>query len=242
MTSSAFSNDDDRWAAAQRRDPAAEGAFLMGVLTTGVYCLPTCAGRPKRENVRFYGTAEAARASGLRPCKRCKPDEQRETLRYGFVETDLGTALLAASGAGVCVVTLGEDRAGLAADLRRRFPRARLIEAGAELSTELEQARALISSPAAGFAPALDARGTPFQQAVWRALRQLPAGTTVSYAELARRAGRPEATRAAAQACGANPLAVITPCHRVVRADGSLSGYRWGVERKRALLARERAA
>lgn len=242
MFTSAYRTDDERWAAAQRRDPAADGAFLIGVRTTGVYCRPVCPGRPKRENVRFYETAEQARADGLRACKRCKPDAPRETLRYGVTETDLGPLLLAVSDQGVCAITLGDEAEALVADLRRRFPHAVLVEGGAELASQVAEAKARLTSPGAPFDTPLDERGTPFQQAVWGALREIPAGATVSYADLAGKLGRPEAVRAVAQACGANPLAVVTPCHRVVRSDGGLAGYRWGVERKRTLLARERAA
>ncbi|HET8771104.1 MAG TPA: methylated-DNA--[protein]-cysteine S-methyltransferase [Gemmatimonadaceae bacterium] len=174
------------------------------------------------------------------------PAQQRFTIRYTILPSSLGAVLVARSVAtgGLSAVLLDDDRAVLVAELRRRFP-GMPVEAADDDSTLRELARkvvALVESPAdpecAVDAP-LDARGTAFQQLVWSALRGIPAGTTVTYAELARRVGRPSAVRAVASACAANPLAIVVPCHRVVRSDGGLSGYRWGVERKRALLARE---
>ena len=235
-----FIDDDARWAAMQRKDPAAEGQFIAAVRTTGVYCRPSCSARPLRRNVAFYDGVEAARAAGFRACKRCKPDEPRETLRYATAQTGLGVVLAAASDKGVCAVTLGDDAEALAADLARRFPKARRIEDAAGLAEVIAEVKAAVAGRSAELQ--LDERGTDLQRQVWQALRAIPAGRTASYAEVARRIGRPEAVRAVAQACGANPLAVLTPCHRVVRADGGLSGYRWGVERKAALLAREAQA
>jgi AraC family transcriptional regulator of adaptative response/methylated-DNA-[protein]-cysteine methyltransferase len=237
----AFLTDDERWGAIERRDRAADGAFFCGVRTTGVYCRPSCAGRPLRKNVAFHDTREAARAAGLRPCLRCRPDEPIETLRYGLGQTPLGLALAALSETGLALLILGDDRATMIEDLAARFPRARLLRDDEAVAPVLA---ALTSAIQTGDAAslALDERGTDLQRAVWKALRDIPAGTTASYAQVARAVGRPEAVRAVAQACGANPVAVLTPCHRVVRSDGGLSGYRWGVERKKALLARERAA
>ncbi|PVM92306.1 transcriptional regulator [Caulobacter radicis] len=237
----AYQTDDDRWAAIERRDRAADGAFFCGVRTTGVYCRPSCAGRPLRRNVAFYETREAARAAGLRACLRCRPDEPIETLAYGFGQTPLGLALAATSQTGLALLILGDDRAAMAEGLAARFPRARLVEDDDGAAPALAALTAAIQS-GAGADLALDERGTELQRAVWKALRDIPAGSTASYAQVARAIGRPEAVRAVAQACGANPLAVLTPCHRVVRSDGALSGYRWGVERKKALLERERAA
>jgi len=231
--------DDARWEAMRRRDRDLDGAFFIAVRTTGVYCLASCAGRPLRKNVEFHDTRESARAAGFRPCLRCKPDQPRETLRYAIVPTSLGLALVARSEAGLRLVTLGDDKAALVRDLERRFRSARLTPDADGLAADLSAVAAQIEHPDAQPNLALDAQGTDLQKAVWSALRAIPAGTTASYAEVARRVGRPTAARAVAQACGANPLAVITPCHRVVRADGGLSGYRWGVERKAALLAQE---
>jgi AraC family transcriptional regulator of adaptative response/methylated-DNA-[protein]-cysteine methyltransferase len=161
-------------------------------------------------------------------------------LRYATARSELGIVLAAVSEAGVCAVALGDDPEALVADLARRFPKARRIEDAAGLAEILTEVKAAIAGREAKLT--LDERGADFQREVWRALRTIPAGRTASYAEVARRIGRPSAVRAVAQACGANPLAVVTPCHRVVRSDGGLSGYRWGVERKAALLAREARA
>ncbi|MDG2527742.1 methylated-DNA--[protein]-cysteine S-methyltransferase [Caulobacter endophyticus] len=237
----AYQTDDERWTAIERRDRAADSAFFCGVRTTGVYCRPSCAGRPLRKNVTFHDTREAARAAGLRPCLRCRPDEPIESLAYGFGQTPLGLALAATSQAGLALLILGDDRAAMAEDMAARFPRARLVEDDASAAPALAALTSAIES-GVGATLALDERGSELQRAVWKALRDIPAGTTASYAQIARTIGRPQAVRAVAQACGANPLAVLTPCHRVVRSDGGLSGYRWGVERKRALLDRERAA
>ncbi len=239
MTASELTPDDARWDAMRRRDRDLDGDFFIAVRTTGVYCLASCAGRPLRKNVEFHDTRESARAAGFRPCLRCKPDQPRETLRWAAVATSLGLALVARSDAGLRLVTLGDDQDALVRDLERRFRSARLTLDPDGLAADLKVVAERVDHPDAKLDLALDAQGTDLQKAVWAALRAIPAGTTASYAEVARCIGRPTAARAVAQACGANPLAVITPCHRVVRADGGLSGYRWGVERKRALLARE---
>lgn len=241
MTAPTYPDDDTRWAAARAKDRAAEGVFYMGVHTTGVYCLASCGGRPLRKNVKFYATREDARAAGLRACLRCKPDVDRETLRWGIAETSLGLALVARSETGLRLVTLGDDAEALKADLEKRFRYARIVPDAEGLAGDLAAVADLVDHPDHRPCLPIDAKGTELQQAVWAALREIPAGETASYADIARAIGRPSAFRAVAQACGANPLAVITPCHRVVRADGGLSGYRWGVERKRVLLAREAA-
>ncbi|USQ96646.1 methylated-DNA--[protein]-cysteine S-methyltransferase [Caulobacter sp. RL271] len=237
----AYLTDDARWDAMRAKDRAAEGAFYIGVRTTGVYCVASCGGRPLRKNVAFYATREDARADGLRACLRCKPDLNRETLRWAVGETSLGLALVARSDAGLRLVTLGDDAEALKADLEKRFKHARIVPDADALASDLKAVAALVDHPDHHLDLAIDAQGTDLQKAVWAALREIPAGQTASYGDIARAIGRPSAFRAVAQACGANPLAVITPCHRVVRADGGLSGYRWGVERKRALLARELA-
>lgn len=236
-----YKNDDARWDAMRAKDRAAEGAFYIGVRTTGVYCVASCGGRPLRKNVSFYPTREDARAAGLRACLRCKPDQNRETLRWAVGETSLGLALVARSEAGLRLVTLGDDAEALKVDLEKRFKHARIVPDGEGLSADLKAVADLIDHPDQTLSLPIDDQGTQLQKAVWAALREIPAGQTASYADIAKAIGRPSASRAVAQACGANPLAVITPCHRVVRADGGLSGYRWGVERKRALLAREAA-
>lgn len=347
-----FADDAARWAAVQRRDPAADGHFLFSVATTGVYCRPSCAARPaRRENVAFHADPAAAEAAGFRACKRCRPDgpspaQQRaaaiakacrliddaeelpdlDTLaaaagmsrfhfhrvfkgvtgvtpkdyatakrservqdalaagagiteaiyeagynansrfyaeaparlgmrpsayrdggrgaavRFAVGRCSLGDILVAATDKGVCAILLGDDPDALVRDLQDRFPNAELIGADASFEATVAQVVGLVDAPTHGVELPLDIRGTAFQQQVWDALRRIPPGRTVSYAELAAAVGRPSAVRAVAQACASNALAVAIPCHRVVRSDGSLSGYRWGVERKRELLAREREA
>jgi AraC family transcriptional regulator of adaptative response/methylated-DNA-[protein]-cysteine methyltransferase len=160
-------------------------------------------------------------------------------IRFAVGACTLGSILVAATGRGVCAILLGDDPQELAHDLERRFPRARLVGADAGFEQLVAQVVGLVEQPRLGTQLPLDIRGTAFQQRVWKALCRIPAGTTASYAEIASRIGAPKAVRAVAQACAANALAVAIPCHRVVRTDGDLSGYRWGVERKRALLDRE---
>lgn len=233
--------NDPRWAQVLARDAGADGSFYYSVKTSGVYCRPSCAARPARpENVAFHLTAADAEQAGFRPCKRCKPDQPREMIRYRLGTTALGQLLVAQTQGGICALLLGDDVAALKADLARRFPKARLLE-DANLGA-FPKAAALMADPAATVDLPLDPRGTDFQRSVWKALRQIPAGQTVSYADLAGRIGKPEAVRAVASACGANPIAVAIPCHRVLRGDGALSGYRWGVARKRQLLAAEARA
>lgn len=341
----AFTEQDPRWLAVQRRDAEADTRFVYAVRTTGVYCRPSCPSRrPRPENVEFFVDAAAAEAAGYRACLRCagsgrdaariaaacrqiqnadtppsladlaavaglsphhfhrvfkattgltpkayalahRGRQLRERLgqagsvtealydagfnassrfyesadrllgmrpssyRAGGVDTDirfalgqcsLGAILVAQSARGVCAILLGDDPEQLLHDLQDKFPRANLIGGDATFEELVAQVVGLIEAPALGLDLPLDVRGTAFQQRVWQALREIPPGSTASYAEIARRIGLPSATRAVAQACGANSLAVAIPCHRVVRSDGALSGYRWGVERKRALLEREK--
>ena len=160
-------------------------------------------------------------------------------IRFAIGECSLGSILVAQSERGVCAILLGDDPDALRADLARRFPNAAIGAADRGFATLLKRVVALVEHPAQDVALTLDVRGTAFQQRVWQALRQVACGETVSYAELARRIGQPKSARAVAAACAANALAVAIPCHRVVRGDGSMSGYRWGTDRKRALLARE---
>ena len=335
---------DDCWTAVLNRDRAFDGRFVTGVLSTGIYCRPSCAARhPRRENVRFFANGAAARAEGLRPCKRCLPDDvsrderavlaaiaairaaeqplalsalaaetgyspthfQRVftrhtglspaayaralmaeraaealtdegrvtdaiyaagysgpsrfyaatgerlgmtpsawanggrgvTIRWAVVPTTLGTMLVAATDKGVCRLSFGEDRAALEA----RFPHAELIEGGADFAQLLDEVVRAVEAPGDFAHIPLDVKGTAFQEAVWRELRRIPAGETRSYAQLAAAAGNPGAVRAAGSANGANNVAVLIPCHRVIRSDGSLGGYAYGLEVKRALLRREGA-
>jgi AraC family transcriptional regulator, regulatory protein of adaptative response / methylated-DNA-[protein]-cysteine methyltransferase len=162
-------------------------------------------------------------------------------IRFAVGEASLGAVLVAATDKGVCAITLGDDPDVLVRDLQDRFPRAELKGGDAEFERMVAEVVGLVEAPGQRLDLPLDIRGTAFQQRVWAALRAIPAGKTATYKEIARAIGQPKAVRAVAQACGANPLAIAIPCHRVVRADGDLSGYRWGVERKRKLIDREAA-
>lgn len=343
--------DDPRWARIVARDKTADGHFWYSVSTTGVYCRPSCPSRiANPRNVHIHDSLESARATGLRPCKRCKPDgasieaenaalvakacrlidesaeepslqeladaagrsagyfhrvfkavtgltpkdyaaAQRakkvrrglrsghtvtdaiydagfnssgrfyekstdilgmtpsqyraggvnEDIRFAVGQTSLGAILIASSRKGVAAILLGDDPDELVRNLQDRFPQARLIGANRDYEALVAQIVGLVETPEIGRNLPLDVRGTAFQRRVWRALQEIPAGETVSYAEIARRIGSPKAVRAVAGACAANKLAVAIPCHRVVRLDGSLSGYAWGIERKRALLDLERS-
>ncbi len=340
---------DPRWARILARDTAADGRFWYSVVTTGVYCRPSCPSRAcNPDNVVIHDSLQAARATGCRACLRCRPDgpspddaraavvaracrlideaEQplplavlaeavgsspsrlhrsfkaatgvtprayaaarraarlRERLEDGATVTQaihgagygssgrfyaeagavlgmtprryrdggdgerlrvatgtcsLGSILVAASARGIAAILIGDDPDRLLRDLRARFPRAELAGADPAFETLVAQVAGMVEAPSSGLALPLDIRGTAFQRRVWQALREVPAGSTASYAAIAARIGAPGAVRAVAGACAANPLAVAIPCHRAVRQDGGLSGYRWGVERKRALLDRE---
>jgi AraC family transcriptional regulator of adaptative response/methylated-DNA-[protein]-cysteine methyltransferase len=348
-TTTAYTTDDQRWAAVCARDNGADGAFYYSVRSTGVYCRPSCAARtPRRANVAFHASCGDAEAAGFRPCLRCRPTEpplaerqaeavaracrlieasdeapalaglaeacgmsrfhfhrifkahtgitpkayaaarraervqrglaqaatvteavyeagfnssgrfyaasqsvlgmtptrwraggQGESIRFAVGACSLGAILVAATGKGICAILIGDDPGQLVRDLEDRFPQAELVGAEPEFERTVAQVVGFVEAPGIGLDLPLDVRGTAFQQRVWEALRCIPPGQTVSYAELAERVGLPAGARAVAGACAANPVAVAIPCHRVVRNDGALSGYRWGVERKRALLERE---
>jgi AraC family transcriptional regulator of adaptative response/methylated-DNA-[protein]-cysteine methyltransferase len=343
---------DPRWALLRARDRTADGQFWYSVATTGVYCRPSCPSRAANpRNVALHDSLQAARATGFRACKRCKPDgptpqatnallvekacriiEQRETppplgeladavglspgyfhrqfkastgltpkayaaahrsgrvraelsrgqpvteafydagfnssgrfyatstamlgmtpsryraggaeeeLRFAVGQSSLGAILVASSEKGVASILIGDDPDRLVRDLQDRFPKAKLVGGDADYEALVARVVGLVEAPALGLDLPLDVRGTAFQQRVWQALRALPAGTTATYSDIARTIGAPRAVRAVASACAANALAVAIPCHRVVRSDGALSGYAWGVERKRTLLNREAAA
>ena len=341
MESDAIS-DDDAWAAVLRRDRRSDGRFVTGVLSTGIFCRPSCAARhPARRNVRFFATGAAARAAGLRPCKRCRPDdvardeaalaaaidairqgegatlgelaaitgyspahfqrlfkraiglspagyaralkEERArvvlagaervsdaiydagyeapsrfyaamegkmgmapsawkdggrgiTIRWAVVETTLGAMLVAATDKGVCRISFAEGEA----ELRARFPAAQLVAGGEDFAGLVQQVVDAVERPGNGANVPLDVQGTAFQQAVWDELRRIPPGETRSYSEIAAAIGKPGAVRATGSANGANNVAVLIPCHRVVRSDGSLGGYAYGPDIKAELLRRER--
>ena len=171
-----------------------------------------------------------------------QPRSALRELHFATSECSLGFVLLATSPQGVCAILLGDERGVLIADLQNRFPMATLYGDDAQCETLAARVAHFADTPALGLELPLDVRGTTFQRRVWQALQEIPLGATASYAEIADRIGSPSSARAVAQACAANPLALAIPCHRVVRADGTLSGYRWGVERKRTLLEREAAA
>jgi len=349
-TTIAYETDEDRWAAVQARDAAADGQFVYAVRTTGVYCQPSSTARlPKRENVEFFDSAEAAEAAGYRGSRRasgdqtsaaaeraalvaraCRLIEASETppslddvaaevgvspfhfhrlfkaetgltpkayssayrarklreelsspdasitnaiydagfnsnsrfyeaseqllgmrareyraggtgavIRFAVGQSSLGAILVAQSQRGICAILLGDDPDKLVRDLQDQFPKAEIIGCDGEFEQLIAQVVGFVEAPSMGLHLPLDVQGTAFQERVWRALREIPPGTTVSYTEIAERIGSPRAVRAVAQACATNHIAVAIPCHRVVRRDGELAGYRWGVDRKRELLRRE---
>lgn len=335
-------DDNARWRIALAKDRRFDGCFVTGVLSTGIYCRPSCPARPpKRENVKFFARPEDAEAAGLRACLRCRPEAQARdeaavadalrllrgaeeavpldelaaatgyspthfqklfkravglspaayqralrldraadalsegesvtdaiyeagysapsrfyeasgrlgmrpsawaaggrgvTIRWAVVATSLGPMLVAATDKGVCRLSFNEGREALAA----RFPNAELVEGGEGFAALLQQVVDAVEAPGQDHTVPLDVQGTAFQQAVWQELRRIPAGETRSYAEIAAAVGKPGAVRAAGSANGANNVAVLIPCHRVIRSDGSLGGYAYGLEIKQRLLDKER--
>ena len=187
-------------------------------------------------NSRFYEAAD--QLLGMR-ARDYRGGGTGAVIRFAVGQCALGAIAVAQSQRGICAILLGDDPDALVRDLQDRFPRAQLIGGDADFERLVAQVVGFVEAPAIGWSLPLDVRGTAFQERVWQALREIPPGATVSYAEVAERIGSPKAVRAVAQACGANAIAVAIPCHRVVRRDGDLSGYRWGVERKRELLRRE---
>ncbi len=187
-------------------------------------------------SARFY--AKSAEMLGMN-ARSYREGGSNALIRFAVGECSLGSILVAATGKGICSILLGDDPDILVRDLQNRFPRAELVGGDHEFETWVASAVGLVEHPEQKFDLPLDVQGTVFQQRVWQALRAIPPGSTASYEELAIRLGAPRAVRAVAGACAANGIAVAIPCHRVVRKDGDLSGYRWGVERKRALLERE---
>jgi AraC family transcriptional regulator of adaptative response/methylated-DNA-[protein]-cysteine methyltransferase len=221
------------YADAHRARRVREGLAGDGTVTQAIYDAGFNSGG------RFY--ERSADVLGMTPT-RFRRGGERTLIRFAIGDCSLGAILVAATDKGVCAIMLGDDPEALARGLQDRFPRAELIGADAAFEATVAKVVGLVERPGAGLDLPLDIRGTAFQQRVWDALRQLKSGETASYADIARRIGAPKAMRAVAQACAANRLAVAIPCHRVVRTDGDLSGYAWGVERKRALLEREAAA
>lgn len=189
-------------------------------------------------NSRFYESAD--QLLGMKPSD-YKAGGTNSTIRFAVGQCSLGAILVAQSQRGVCAILLGDDPDTLLRDLQDQFPKAELVGADRDFEQLIAKVVGFIEAPALGLDLPLDLRGTAFQERVWQALREIPMGSTASYAHIAERIGAPKSFRAVAQACGANSLAVAIPCHRVVRSDGELSGYRWGVERKRQLLEREQS-
>ena len=189
-------------------------------------------------NSRFYEKSDEV--LGMKPSD-YRAGGANTAVHFSVGECSLGSILVARSERGVCAIFLGDEPEALLHELEDRFPRAELIGGDKDFETLVAKVVGFVEAPRTGLDLPLDVRGTAFQQRVWRALQQIPAGKTVSYAEVAKRIGAPKAVRAVAQACAANPIAVAIPCHRVVRKGGGLSGYRWGIERKSALLKREAA-
>lgn len=188
---------------------------------------------------RFYANADAL--LGMKPAQ-YRDGGADARIMFAIAQCALGALLVAHSGSGLCAISLGDDPDAMLRELQARFPRAQLVGGDAGFERLVAQVVGFVEAPGLGLDLPLDIRGTAFQQRVWEALRQVPAGATVSYAQIAARIGSPTSVRAVAQACAANTLAVAIPCHRVVRSDGGLSGYRWGIARKQQLLARERSA
>ncbi|WP_019906726.1 bifunctional DNA-binding transcriptional regulator/O6-methylguanine-DNA methyltransferase Ada [Methylobacterium sp. 77] len=221
------------YAAARRAQGLAAGLRQANSVTQAIY------GAGYASLSQFY--ADAAERLGMAP-KVYRSGGEGVAIRFAIGQCALGAILVAATGKGVCAILLGDDPDILARDLQDRFPKAELIGGEPTFEAWMAQVVGFVEAPARGLDLPLDIGGTAFQQRVWTALRKIPVGTTATYADVARAIGAPAATRAVARACGANALAVAIPCHRVVRSDGSLSGYRWGVERKRDLLSREGVA
>ncbi len=201
-----------------------------GSVTDAIY------GAGFNSNSRFYETSE--QVLGMR-AREYRAGGIGAVIRFAIGQCTLGAILVAQSQRGICAILLGDDPDQLLRALQDQFPKAELVGGDEDFEKLVAQVVGFIEAPAIGLNLPLDLRGTAFQQRVWQALREIPPGVTVSYAEIAARIGAPKAMRAVAQACGANHIAVAIPCHRVVRRDGDISGYRWGVDRKRELLRRE---
>ena len=220
------------YAAEMRARRAADKLRTAGTVTEAIYDAGF------NSSSRFYENTDAR--LGMTPGA-VRRGGAGAVIRFAVGEASLGSVLVAATDKGVCAILLGDDPHALVRDLQDRFPRAEFKGGDAEFERTVAEVVGLVEAPGQRLDLPLDIRGTAFQQRVWAALSAIPSGKTATYAEIARAIGQPKAVRAVAQACGANPLAIAIPCHRVVRSDGDLSGYRWGVERKRKLIDREAA-
>src|SRR5919204_4926334 len=220
------------YAAAHRGKRVREELAQRGTVTEALY------GAGFNSNARFYASAPAL--LGMTPTE-FRAGGNGNVIRFAVGQCSLGAILVAATDKGVCAIEFGDDPEALVRALQDRFPKAQLLGGDQDFDGLVAKVVGFVEAPAQGLDLPLDIRGTAFQQRVWKAIRDIPAGATASYRDLAKRLGAPKAVRAVAQACAANDIAVAIPCHRVVRTDGSTSGYRWGVARKRALLTREKA-
>lgn len=221
------------YAAADRAQKVRHGLDTGSSITEAIYDAGfNSSGRFYERSTGMFGmTPSQYRAGGT-----------NEEIKFAVGQTSLGAILVASSTKGVASILLGDDPDALVRDLQDRFPKARLIGMDREYEALIARVCGFVENPSVGLDLPLDVRGTAFQRRVWQALQEVPVGERVSYAEVARRIGAPSATRAVAGACAANNLAVAIPCHRVVRSDGDLAGYRWGIARKRALIQKEAAA
>lgn len=213
--------------ASRVRDELAQG----GSVTEAIY------GAGFNSSGRFYETSNAT--LGMTP-KAFRDGGADARIHFAIGECSLGSILVAKSEKGVCAILFGDDPDALARELQDRFPKAELIGGDADFEKVVAKVVGFVEAPAKGLDLPLDIRGTAFQQRVWQALRKIPAGKTMTYAQIAEKIGAPKAVRAVGAACGANPIGVAIPCHRVVRSDGGLAGYYWGVARKKTLIERER--
>jgi AraC family transcriptional regulator, regulatory protein of adaptative response / methylated-DNA-[protein]-cysteine methyltransferase len=220
------------YATADRSRRVREELSRRGSVTSAIY------GAGFKSNGRFYATS--AKVLGMKPAS-FRTGGAGVTIQFALGECSLGSILVAASELGICSILLGDDPQALVRDLEDRFRKGYLIGGNQEFERMVARVVAFVERPASGLNLPLHVQGTAFQHRVWQALCEIPSGKTCSYSELAKQLGEPRAARAVAHACAANPIAVAIPCHRVVRTDGSLSGYRWGIERKATLLDMERA-
>lgn len=216
---------------------ARRAARVRNALTAGAAVTDAVYEAGFQSNSRFYEDAGAM--LGMKP-RAFRLGGASETIRYASAACSLGRVLAAQSDRGICAILIGDDEEALVNELREQFPKAAIGRASDDFEASVRAVAAMIEEPRGVRDLPLDIRGTAFQQRVWTALRRIPVGSTASYAEVAKSIGAPRSVRAVARACASNALAVAIPCHRVVRGDGALSGYRWGVERKRALLEREK--
>ena len=221
------------YAAARRTRRVRDDLARSGTVTEAIY------GAGFNSAGRFYANSSAV--LGMTPTK-FRAGGTGTAIRFAVGECSLGSILVAATAKGICAVSLGDDPDQLVRELQDRFPKADFIGADRDFEQWVAKVVGFVEAPEIGLDLPLDVRGTAFQQRVWKALREIPAGSTTTYTEIAHRIGKPNSVRAVARAIASNSIAVAIPCHRVIRTDGSLSGYRWGVARKRALIEREAAA